>query len=104
MYVWILPVVLVTKLAQEQCVDAGHLFYKVGVTPCSLATASAAVGTTFTIPFSVYDDGYPQLRSTVNRTLLIVSPCSAGMTQVCMPTVTHSCCLYKVRLTNDAIM
>ena len=86
MYVWILSVVLVTDLAQVQRFDAGHLFYRVGLTPCNLATASASLGIKFTIPFSVYDDGSPQLKSTVNRTLLIVAPCSAGMMHVCMPT------------------
>ncbi len=58
---------------------ADHLFYKVGLTPCNLTTASASLGTTVVIPFSVYDDGSPQLKATVNRTVLIVSPCSAGM-------------------------
>lgn len=62
-----------------QCSDADHLFYKVGLTPCELATASASLGTTIVIPFSVYDDGSPQLKATVNRTILVVSPCSAGM-------------------------
>jgi hypothetical protein len=54
------------------------MFAAVGLAPCGLSTASAPVGTTFSIPFSVFDDGLPQLRATVNRTVLIVSPCSSG--------------------------
>ena len=57
---------------------AEHLFYSLGLTPCALATTSASVGTVFVITFSVFDDGSPQLQATVNRTLLIVSPCSTG--------------------------
>ena len=57
---------------------AGHLFSKVGLVPCNLGTASAPLGTKFIIPFSVYDDGSPLLKSTVNRTLLVVSPCASG--------------------------
>ncbi|KAL0034115.1 hypothetical protein WJX79_009686 [Trebouxia sp. C0005] len=62
---------------QAYCTASDHLFYKVGLTPCELATASASLGTTIVIPFSVYDDGSPQLKATVNRTILVVSPCSA---------------------------
>ena len=54
------------------------MFAAVGLAPCGLSTASAPVGTTFSIPFSVFDDGLPQLWSSVNRTVLIVSPCSSG--------------------------
>jgi len=54
------------------------MFAAVGLAPCGLSTVSAPVGTTFSIPFSVFDDGSPQLRSSVNRTVLIVSPCLPG--------------------------
>lgn len=54
------------------------MFAAVGLAPCGLSTASAPVGTTFSIPFSVFDDGLPQLWASVNRTVLIVSPCSSG--------------------------
>ena len=72
-------------LTQSWGCGAGHLFYRVGLAPCNLATASAPLGATVTIPFAVYDEGSPQLKSTVNRTLLVVSPCSAGNTHTCMP-------------------
>lgn len=61
---------------------AGHAFYSVGLAPCNLNTAVAAVGSSFTVPFAVYDNGSPPLASTVNRTLLVVSPCSAGMLEL----------------------
>ena len=61
---------------------ADHAFYSVGLSPCNLNTATASVGSTFTIPFAVYDNGSPPLETTVNRTLLVVSPCSSGMQQL----------------------
>lgn len=75
---------------------AEHLFYSVGLTPCALATTSASVGTVFDITFSVFDDGSPQLQATVNRTLLIVSPCSTGAPFIlvdlplCLPLWVHA--------------
>ncbi len=54
------------------------MFAAVGLAPCGLSTASAPVGTTFSIPFSVFDDGSPPLQSTVNRTVLVISPCLPG--------------------------
>ena len=76
----------VLNLPQAFWYGAGHLFYKVGLTPCNLATASAPLGATVTISFAVYDEGSPQLKSTVNRTLQVVSPCPAGTLHVCMLT------------------
>ncbi len=58
---------------------AGHAFNSVGLAPCNLDTAAAALGTTILVPFSVYDNGSPQLMASVNRTLLVVSPCAAGV-------------------------
>lgn len=60
------------------CLFAAHLFAVVGLTPCGLTTTTASVGTTFTIPFSVYDTGQPQMGATAKRTLVIAAPCSPG--------------------------
>ena len=62
----------------NSCFFAEHLFADVGLAPCAMSTATAPVGTTFNIPFSVFDDGLPHLRSTVNRTVLVVPPCASG--------------------------
>lgn len=58
---------------------AGFAFYRVGLTPCKLATATAPIGSKLTVAFTVYDDGVPPLQASVNRTLLVTSPCSEGM-------------------------
>ena len=57
---------------------AGHEFLSVGLTPCALNTAAAAIGTKFTIPFSVSDSSSPLLQASITRTVVIVSPCSSG--------------------------
>ena len=54
------------------------MFAVVGLTPCGMSTATASVGTTFTIPFSVYDTGLPHLGSTVYRAILVIPPCPSG--------------------------
>lgn len=57
---------------------AGHQFASVGLAPCNINTAAAAIGTKFAITFSVYDDALPPLQASVTRTVLITSPCLAG--------------------------
>ena len=60
-------------------ISAGHAFFKVGLAPCNLTTAAAALGSKLTVRFTVYDDGSPPLQASVDRILLVVSPCAEGM-------------------------
>ena len=69
---------------------AGYAFYRVGLTPCRLATATAALGSKLTVPFTVYDDGVPPLQASVNRTLLVTSPCTEGR-HLLLPSVCGDC-------------
>lgn len=74
------------------CFDcAGHRFSSQGLSPCTLNTAAAAVGTKFSITFTVYDHAIPPLQSSASRTVLVVSPCSPG-THLCRA-VRWSCTL-----------
>ena len=56
----------------------GHDFGTKGVRGCALDTAHAAVGTTFTLKFMVFDNQFPPKSANVTRTLHIVSPCQAA--------------------------
>ena len=67
------------SLVKENWLGAGHEFHGVGLTPCALNTAAAAIGTKFTITFTVSDSSSPPLQATVSRTVVVVSPCSSGM-------------------------
>ena len=58
---------------------AGHEFRSVGLTPCALDTAAADIGTKFTIAFTVSDSSSPPLQASVTRTVVVVPPCSSGM-------------------------
>ena len=62
---------------EDACGCAAYQFASVGIAPCALNT-SAAVGTSISITFTVFDYGAPALASSVSRTLLIVPPCPAG--------------------------
>ena len=70
---------LYKAVEQRVQIPAGHAFYKVGLAPCNLATAAATLGSKLTVPFIVYNDGSPPLQASVNRTLLVVSPCAEGV-------------------------
>ncbi len=56
---------------------AGQEFAKVGLQNCHI-NSSLPVGTVLQIPFLVWDSGKPPLSATVNRTLVITSPCPSG--------------------------
>lgn len=62
---------------KNACGPAAYQFASVGIAPCALNT-SAAVGTSISIIFTVFDYGAPALSSSVSRTLLIVAPCPTG--------------------------
>lgn len=66
-----------TLPSKDACGSAAYQFASVGIGPCALNT-SAAVGTSISIIFTVFDYGAPALSSSVSRTLLIVAPCPTG--------------------------
>ena len=70
---------------------AGHQFHNVGLTPCALDTAAAAIGSKFTITFTAYDNSLPPMQDTVTRTLLVVSPCSSGVLHMSIPQLPFTC-------------
>ena len=57
--------------------SAAYQFASVGIAPCAINT-SAAVGTSFPLSFTVFDNGVPPLSATVSRTVLITAPCPSG--------------------------
>ena len=56
---------------------AAYQFTSAGIAPCAVNT-SAAIGTSISITFTVFDYGAPALSSSVSRNLLIVAPCPTG--------------------------
>ena len=66
-----------TLSPKDACGSAAYQFASAGIAPCALNT-SAAVGTSISITFTVFDYGAPSLSSSVSRTLLIVAPCPSG--------------------------
>ena len=56
---------------------AGQEFAKVGLQNCNI-NSSLPVGSVVQILFLVWDNGQPPLSATVNRTLVITSPCPSG--------------------------
>ena len=59
------------------CLHAGYLFSQQGIKSCAVNT-SAAIGTTFSITFVVFDYSIPSLNASVTRTGIIVNPCASG--------------------------
>lgn len=57
--------------------SAAYQFASAGIAPCAVNT-SAAIGTSISITFTVFDYGAPALSSSVSRNLLIVAPCPTG--------------------------
>lgn len=56
---------------------AGYLFTEQGIASCAVNT-SAAVGTTFTVKFMVFDYSISSLNASVTRTISIIDPCDSG--------------------------
>lgn len=56
---------------------AGYLFSQQGIMSCEVDT-SAAVGSTFSIIFVVFDSSIPSLNASVTRTGIIINPCATG--------------------------
>ena len=67
----------------------GYEFTTKGIQGCIADTAAAAVGSTLTIPFVVYDRGSPAAVARVNRTVRVVSPCAPA--QVYCPLAQQVC-------------
>ena len=65
---------------------------------------TAAVGTTFTIPFTVFDRSMPALSATISRTVTVAYPCAPG--QVFCPAQATMCgpepCALRAQLTSAA--
>ena len=69
----------------------GHELYVKGLAGCGVDTASAPVGATFNITFTVFDHHRPPGYASIQRTLTIAaSPCPAG--QFYCPAATDSIC------------
>jgi hypothetical protein len=56
---------------------ARHRISSKGLAGCVINTA-APVGSTFNIPFYVFDSGVPAANATVNRTVVITESCASG--------------------------
>ena len=55
---------------------AGYLYNQQGVKSCAVNT-SAAVGSTFSVTFVIFDDSIPSFSVSVMRTVSVISPCDA---------------------------
>ena len=80
---------------------AGYFFSHQGIKSCGVDT-SAAIGSTFTITFMVFDYSIPSLSTTATRTGIIVNPCDTGQ-YLCSDSTCSSvaCDLRQVHLSFD---
>ena len=62
-----------SALERSEQIGAGQAFWQIGLANCQLNTSLPA-GTMVAVPFSVIYPGRPDLKATVNRTILIVCP------------------------------
>jgi hypothetical protein len=56
---------------------AGHTLALKGLRGCGVNITGAAVGSTLSVSFLVFDDASPARNASASRTLTVVSPCSA---------------------------
>ena len=57
---------------------AGHTLALKGLRGCGVNITRAAVGSTLSVRFMVFDDASPARNASVTRTLTVVSPCAPG--------------------------
>lgn len=80
----------------------GYFFSQQGIKSCAVDT-SAAIGSTFTITFMVFDYSIPSLNATAARTGIIVNPCETGQYLCSNGTCSSIACnLRQVHLPFDA--
>jgi hypothetical protein len=72
---------------------AGHRFAEKSLTLCGIDTTNAPVGSSFSVPFVVYNSF--QLSATVSRTINIVSFCPAGQFKVSKVTISKHIASHK---------
>ena len=63
--------------AEKLAAAAGQEFWRVGLKDCGLDT-SAPTNTVFRIPFVIFDTEAPFSNATVNRVIVLTSPCNTG--------------------------
>ena len=73
---------------------AGYKFTEQGISSCAVNT-SQPVGTVFAVNFVVFDLSIPSKRTTVTRTIQIVSPCDAGQVLCSDGTCSVVACIFR---------